>query len=131
MRAEQEMARNLLQQEPGRGVCHVKAANASLILEEKSRRHHETADEYQAVLAHLKPCWRVICCRDHLQWVIQRRKNSGGEWPWRAQAYCRTRKALLRLTASLCGPIDPDALTRLASLPSCISRQAVVREAAA
>ena len=83
---------------------------------------HETSDAWGKVVAHPAPGWRVIVCRDDLQWIIQRRKNGGAERPWRALHYCRTRKALLRLCASLCGQIDPNASATLEALPEVIGR---------
>ena len=79
--------------------------------------HHETADDYVGTLARLNATWRVIVCRDGIQWILQRRKEGGGDWPRRAMHYCRTRKALIRLTATLCGRVDPLALATLHALP--------------
>lgn len=83
--------------------------------------HNETSDAYGAVVARLNPAWRVITCRGRLQWILQRRKKGGGEWPWRAVAYCRTRAALTRLAAASCGQIDPAAWAVLAALPDHIA----------
>ena len=82
----------------------------------------ETSDDYGGVVAQLSPEWRVIVCRDGLQWVLQRRKNGGAERPWRARHYCRTRRALVRLCASVCWPVDPDAQAALQRLPVQIGR---------
>jgi hypothetical protein len=42
--------------------------------------------------------WRVIECRDGIQWIIQRRaKISLAKPRWRPISYCATRKALIRL----------------------------------
>ena len=77
----------------------------------------ETADGYGRVIAQLSPDWRVILCRDAIQWIIQRRKKGGAERPWRGVHYCRTRKALLRLCATSCGRMDPNTLAILLVLP--------------
>ena len=45
------------------------------------------------------------------------RREGGAERPWRATHYCRTRDALLRLCASLCGQIDPNVSATLEALP--------------
>lgn len=78
---------------------------------------HETADAYSRIVARLCDGWRVIVCKDDLQWILQRRKKGGAERPWRAVGYCRTRKALIRLCAASCGQIDPAAMAVLAALP--------------
>ncbi|MCR9151252.1 MAG: hypothetical protein NXH83_13845 [Rhodobacteraceae bacterium] len=79
--------------------------------------HHETADDYVGTVAQLNATWRVIVCRDGIQWILQRRKNGGAERPWRSVHYCQTRKALTRLCATLCGRVDPLALATLHALP--------------
>lgn len=82
----------------------------------------ETADNWPSVIVVLSPGWRVIVCRDGLQWIIQHRKKGGAERPWRAVRYCRTRKALLRLCAAFCEPLDPAAQAVLGALPKTIGR---------
>ena len=86
--------------------------------------HHETADDYVNVIAQLNPRHRVIVCSDALQWILQRRKNGDAERPWRSIGYVRTRAALLRVSASVCGRIDPAALAILLALPDQIGRAA-------
>lgn len=111
------LARNLLAQDPSRSVCHATAADNSNINETGAGRHHETADDYVGAIARLNATWRVVLCRDGIQWILQRRKKGGGDWPWRAMHYCQTRKALIRFTATLCGRVAPAALAILDALP--------------
>lgn len=139
-----KVARNLIEQEPGREVRYARYAvgipnlanqraqrqtggaadnvqsgrqAGFSTLEKAAKADHETADGYGNVVA--VPCdgWRVIVCKDDLQWIVQRRKNGGADRPWRAVGYCRTRKALVRLCAASCGQIDPAAAAALAALP--------------
>jgi hypothetical protein len=84
--------------------------------------HHETADNYAGVIARLCLKHRVIICRDGIQWIAQYKKNGGAERPWRSAGYFRTRDALIRVCASLCGRIDPNAMAILAALPDVIGR---------
>ena len=35
--------------------------------------HRESDDNYHDVVAQLAPRWRVIVCKDYLQWIIQKR----------------------------------------------------------
>ena len=79
--------------------------------------HHETSDAYGRVWAHLCARHRVIVCKDALQWILQQRKKGGAERPWRSVGYFRTRDALLRVSATLCGRIDPAAMALLLALP--------------
>ena len=77
----------------------------------------ETADEYANVVCYLNPECRVIRCRDNVQWILQRRKKGGAERPWRSVGYCTTRKAIIRLRASSCGPIAHETMAVLERLP--------------
>lgn len=83
------------------------------------QRQSETSDDYLGVVAQLLPNVRVIVCAGNHQWVLQKRKKGGGQWPWKAVGYCRTRKALTRLSAALCGREQPsaEAMLTLESLP--------------
>lgn len=58
-----------------------------------SRR--ETDEGYQAVLAVTADRrYRVINCKDGIQWIVQRRDIVGGRW--RSQAYYRRKTSLVR-----------------------------------
>ena len=79
----------------------------------------ETADDYAGIVAFLNSDWRVVECRDQLQWVLQRRgspKTSRRD-DWRGRAHCRTAEALRRCTREHAGIIDPAALAVLFALP--------------
>lgn len=85
----------------------------------------ETADDYPLLVARLSERWRVIVCRDGVQWIVQRR--DAGKAPgtgWRATGYCLTRVALLRLCGGVGSRIDPAARARLLSFPEQIARAA-------
>jgi hypothetical protein len=71
----------------------------------------ESADNYIGLVAEPNGTWRVIECRNRLQWVLPRRND------WRGRAYCRTSQALRRC-ARLAGAIDPAAAVILAALPA-------------
>lgn len=74
---------------------------------------HETADDYSGVIARLCHWHRVIAYDNASQGIFQRRKNGGAERPWRSAGYFRTRDALIRVSASLCGRVDPAAMAIL------------------
>lgn len=63
-----------------------------------ARSMAETTDGYPAVVAVLDDKTRVIECRAGIQWIAQRRTNSG-RYPWDAVSFCRTKEALLRCVA--------------------------------
>lgn len=99
--------------------CDAIASGLSSIAERRTpRQHHETADCCWGIVARLCGDWRVIVCRDALQWILQRRKDQrGGQARWAAVRYLPTRDALLRASHLFCGRIDPAALAVLAALP--------------
>ena len=60
------------------------------------RRHHEEGDSYRAELWRGKNL-RVIACRNHIQWIIQKKGGSrDGRTRWRSIAFCATRRGLQR-----------------------------------
>jgi hypothetical protein len=87
----------------------------------KRVNRHESSDSYSDVVAVPNPKWRVIRCRDGVQWILQccdTLKPDVGLW--RGRSYCRTREALLRVCAAHAGQIDPTAAAVLAALPDWI-----------
>ncbi|MBF9060753.1 hypothetical protein HKCCSP123_16350 [Rhodobacterales bacterium HKCCSP123] len=88
----------------------------------QSQPHHETADDYDRVVAVLSDRIRVIACKDGIQWIIQRcDAQRSGQQRWRGVSYCTERASLLRISRTLCATIDPTALSRLKALPERIS----------
>lgn len=83
-----------------------------------SRR--ESDDGYQPVVALLAPRWRVIVCRDGIQWILQHRL-SATETPtradWRGQRYLRTRDGLIAACSRSVVAPDIAAFAILHSLP--------------
>ena len=80
--------------------------------------HRESDDNYLDVAAQLAPRWRVIVCKDHLQWIIQKRTAEPlHRGVWRSQSYVTSRNSLIRLCASLELLSDDNARDRLEALP--------------
>jgi hypothetical protein len=80
----------------------------------------ETTDDYGRVVVDLNRGWRVIECRDRVQWILQRRKapEKPRQNDWRGRSYCRTSEALIRCVREHAGEIEPAGCTVLAALPS-------------
>jgi hypothetical protein len=74
----------------------------------------EEADDYPTI-AVLNNRWRVIACRNLIQWILQNRR--GGPNHWRGRYFCRTREVLVRCAREHAGPIGGDALASLLRLP--------------
>ena len=82
------------------------------------RSYRERDDKYHDVVAQLDPRWRVIVCKDYLQWIIQKRTAEPlHRGVWRSQSYVTSRNSLIRLCASLELLSDPLARARLEALP--------------
>jgi hypothetical protein len=57
----------------------------------------EIEDDYAKVVFQQEK-WRVIECKDAIQWIIQRCGNLSHAKPrWKPISYCTTRKALIRV----------------------------------
>lgn len=79
----------------------------------------EKADDYCGFVVQLNANWRVVECRDRIQWIPQRRgspKRSRRD-DWRGRSYCRTSEALIRCAREYARPVDPAAASILADLP--------------
>ena len=84
----------------------------------KTINRNESSDSYGDVVAVLNHKWRVIRCRDGIQWILQSRDSTtAAKGLWRGRSYCRTKEALLRACAAHTGEIDPTAVGLLAELP--------------
>ena len=77
-------------------------------------RWGEENDTYPAVAA-LNDRWRVIVCKNSIQWILQRRRS--GPNSWRGRSFCCTREALIRCVREHAGQIGGDALVILLRLP--------------
>ena len=78
----------------------------------------ESDDNYLDVVAQLAPRWRVIVCKDYLQWIIQKRTAEPlHRGVWRSQSYVTSRNSLIRLCASLELLSDDNVRATLDALP--------------
>jgi hypothetical protein len=73
---------------------------------------HETADAYARALA-VSGWWRIVRCRDDIQFIVQRRRGGSRKWPWQAVAYVLSAKALPPVLHRASLGIPPDDLARL------------------
>ena len=82
------------------------------------RSYRERDDNYHDVVAQLDPRWRVIVCKDYLQWIIQKRTAEPlHRGVWRSQSYMTSRNSLIRLCASLELLSDRTVCAALDALP--------------
>lgn len=86
--------------------------------------HRESADDYGGIIAVLNARWRVIECRDGIQWILQQRDGERhGRTRWTGRKYFRARNELVRACRASVGEIDAPALATLDSLPDWIGRR--------
>lgn len=84
----------------------------------------ESSDHYPAEICRVVlpgKSFRIIECRDGIQWVIQHSRSGAGKQAtgrWRALAYLTTKSALMRLWYKKTGSIKP----KIAALPASIQR---------
>lgn len=71
--------------------------------------HKETRDDYHGELFR-RGCFRVIVCRDGIQWILQRQrpKFPAGGAAWDALGYFVTREALTRVHRQKTGGYAPE-----------------------
>ena len=81
--------------------------------------HRERDDGYKGVVAQLTTRWRVIVCKDGMQWILQRKEASHGG-PWRGVSYNTHRDGLIRACGSL-EALPSSGLEALEALPEFIS----------
>jgi hypothetical protein len=79
----------------------------------------EEAADYPRVVVTLNPKWRVIECKDRLQWIVQKRSGERhGTARYCGRSYVRRRDALIRLCRTYAGEITQSALHTLSHLPA-------------
>ena len=84
--------------------------------------HRERDDNYQGVIVQLDPRWRIIECRDAIQWIIQKRSakplNPGY---WLGASYVTDRNKLIELSTTLGLLSEPSLRAVLDALPSSVT----------
>lgn len=55
----------------------------------------EKSDNYHKIIMRIDDKWRVIECKDGIQWIIQKKKGYYENKPaWKSISFCRSRKGL-------------------------------------
>lgn len=92
-------------------ICAAPAASAL--------SHREEDGNYRAVVANLNNDWRVIECRDGLQWIIQKRRGErNGQARFEGKSFCSTRDGLILTVAKKCGDITFEGKEAIFGLPA-------------
>lgn len=94
----------------------------------QSLSHKERDDNYFAVVAMLAPRWRVILCKNGIQYVLQchfaETAHSGA---WRANSFHVSRDSLIKACVTLGLLSDPKMEQLLAGLPATAHECAALR----
>jgi hypothetical protein len=87
--------------------------------------HREKDDSYRSVIVQFAPRWRVIVCKDGVQWIIQHRTaDSLHRGVWRGRSYMTTRDSLIKACARVEPLSDPSVMAILSALPDRIGGEA-------
>lgn len=80
--------------------------------------HRESADNYHSIVVVLNDKYRVIVCRDEIQWILQKQNGQRhGQNRWDSLSYFRTRDGVIRSCRAYAGRLDAKTLSILESLP--------------
>jgi hypothetical protein len=79
--------------------------------------HRETDDFYFRVIARLNDRFRLIRCKDGIQWIIQKRDGSRNGRPrWTGCSYCTSLETVQRLALKHCNLVEPQAIDKIKTL---------------
>ncbi len=82
----------------------------------------ETSDFYSLVITVLAPRWRIVTCRNGIQWILQKRTAEPlHKGIWRGRSYHTTQNSLIEACAKLELLFDDKARADLDALPALIS----------
>ena len=86
--------------------------------------HRERDDNYKKVIIQLAPRWRIIECKNALQWIIQHRATKPlNQGYWLGVSYITTRNKLIEVSKALNLLSDASMSAKLSKLPNHINQQ--------
>ena len=83
--------------------------------------HRERDDAYIGTIVQFSPRWRLILCKDQMQWIIQKKESSHRGF-WRSKQYLTCKDSVLKASGSLGLLSDPKVKAVLYELPECASQ---------
>jgi hypothetical protein len=99
------------------------ANNGGLAMSE-SQSHRERDDSYSKIIIQLAPRWRIIECRNALQWIIQHRSSKLlNRGHWLSVSYHTSRNKLIEVSTRLNLLSDASMKDVLAGLPETFSQR--------
>jgi len=79
--------------------------------------HRERDDAYLGTIVQFSPRWRLVVCKDQMQWIIQRKESSHRGF-WRGKHYLTCKDSVLKASVRLGLIADPKARAALHELPA-------------
>ena len=79
--------------------------------------HRERDDAYGGKIVQFSPRWRLVLCKDQMQWIIQK-KESSRRGDWRGLKYFTCKDSVLKASGSLGLLSDPKVEAVLHALPT-------------
>ena len=88
---------------------------------DKAATHRETSDNYHRVVLKFSSRWRVILCKDNIQWILQKcDAEPSHDGNLRGKSYFACKESLIRVCGSRGLLLDPQARAVLDALPAYI-----------
>ena len=78
--------------------------------------HRERDGAYTGKIAQFSPRWRLVLCKDEMQWIIQK-KESSRRGDWRGKLYLTCKDSVLKASVRLGLLSDPKVDAVLHALP--------------
>ena len=85
--------------------------------------HRERDDAYIGTIVQFSPRWRLILCKDKMQWIIQK-KESCHRGFWRSKQYFTCKDSVLEASGRLGLLSDPTTEAAIYALPEHVSQLA-------
>jgi hypothetical protein len=79
--------------------------------------HRERDDAYTGTIVQFSPRWRLILCKDQVQWILQK-KESSHQGFWRSKHYLTCKDSVLEASGRLGLLSDAKAEAVLNALPT-------------
>lgn len=99
-------------------VSLARAMTRSSRTKHRKQEIREEHDDYIRLVCKLNDRWRLVICRDLLQFVVQRKRGERcGRARWEGAAFFQTREGVKRFCRNL-EPILPSARRVIAQLPN-------------
>ena len=78
--------------------------------------HRERDDAYIGTIVQFSPRWRLVLCKDQIQWIIQKKESSHRGY-WRGKQYLTCKDSVLEASVRLGLLSDPKVAALLYLLP--------------